>query len=297
MTAAVTPSTRGRTADRVSAYDAERATRKTSALPVPGTPVACFQLPERLILRLEAAAGSEGVRPCADRAALALAVGGGISLIAVHPGISAEPGEFLTWLATLCREVEIVVYSEPSLGAIQRAFAWARAGAGTLVLEGIDDQPERLRRTLASLAPDRTLDAFLERISPSLDRLPPILGAAIVKLFRDPRGSGGVKTLAAEANMTSRSIERWLRRAALAPASRLVPAARLLRARSSLARADVGLARAAADAGLSSERALQRHARALLGISAAALRELSEPELRDRLLSGVLVSPVLPADR
>lgn len=297
MTAPVSLSKGRMLASRGRDYDAALDPRRGVTPPSPpATRVACFQLPERLAVRLGAATGGGCVRPCTDRAALALALGGGISLIALHPGIAVDPAEFVAWLATLDSDIEIVVYSEPSLIAIQRSFAWARAGARTLVLEGIDDEPERLRRTLAALVPRRSADTFLEGMSSSLDRLPPILAAAIVELFRDPRESAGVKTLAARANMTSRSIERWLRRSGIAPASRLVPAARLLRARSSLARADAGLARAAADAGLSSERVLQRHARALLGVSAAALRELPEPVLRDRLLEAVLAPPCLDAN-
>ncbi|HEX2779543.1 MAG TPA: helix-turn-helix domain-containing protein [Gemmatimonadaceae bacterium] len=282
----------GRRMDQDAALDKRASTTLPAAVPR----VASFQLPERLALRLGAATGGGIVRSCADRAALALALGGGISLVALHPGMAVDPAEFLTWLAALGSDIEVVVYSEPSITAIQRSFAWARAGARTLVLEGIDDEPERLRRTLAALVPRRAVDAFLERLAPSLDRLPPILAAAIVELFRNPRESAGVRTLAARVNMTSRSIERWLRRAGIAPASRLVPAARLLRARSSLDRADAGLARAAADAGLSSERVLQRQARALLGVSAAALRAIPEAEFRDRLFAAVLAPPALDAD-
>lgn len=251
--------------------------------------VACLQLPDRLVARLTATLGPAAVRRCDNRAALAIAVGGGVTLVVVHPTSAPDPAEFLAWLETLGRPTEIVVYSEPSLGTLQQSFAWARAGARTLVLEGIDDQPERLRRALVALAPRRAVDAFLERIEPALAKLPPILAAAIVEMFRDPQASDGVRSLVARAGMTSRSIERWLGRAGLAPASRLVSVARLLRARIALAAPSVGLARAAAEAGLSSERVLQRHSRALLDLTAAALRELPEAELRDRLVTLVVV--------
>lgn len=125
-------------------------------------------------------------------------------------------------LLGLVTRTRLVLYMSVSAASMRTLVAAELAGPVRLVLEGLEDQPERLRRVVESAArPDLGADV-LARVEPTLRRVPPLLATAIRELLLAPTTVGDARALADRAGMTRRSLDRWLTRVGLAPVRTLL---------------------------------------------------------------------------
>lgn len=240
-------------------------------------------LPDRLTVRLTAAVGAGSVVRCESVGALVGAARAAcVGAAVLDPTCCGAEGAD-AWSDDM--EVPLLLYAEMTPTAMQAAFAWARRGAGRLLLAGIDDQPVRLRELLTELPRAGVVADVEAALADALRTLPPRLAQLARKVLHDPSWVGDVSAFAESTGLTPRSVDRWLARAGLAPPKRLLAAARVLHMYAALAHGERSLARAAQHAGFTSARSVTRQLRCLLGVRPSALRAMRPAELSARLTS------------
>ena len=243
-------------------------------------------VPKCLLDRLYATLGAAAVLSCPSVDALVSASERApVSAVVIDPVLCRPPDTQASVLApSFTRGTPVILYTHASPTSIRTCFEWARAGAVQLVIAGSDDEPLHLRELLT---PPRTCAAdgiFVDKLAEHLHAVPRRLADAVCQLFTSADISPDLDSLVADAFMTHRSVDRWLRRAGLAPPKHFVGAARLLRAHSIFARGETCLARAARYGGFSSERSFARYARVLVSLSPSSLRTLHSRDVHERVL-------------
>ena len=238
--------------------------------------VAAF-LSDRLAARLTAAVGAGAVVRCTSVAALVgLARAACVVAVMLDPACCGEEGVD-AWSADV--EVPLFLYAEMTPAAMQAAFAWARRGAGHLLLAGSDDQPLRLQRLLTTLPHVGVVVQVEAALEDALRTLPPPLAHVVRRVLHDSAWVCDVSTFARRTRLTPRSVDRWLARAGLAPPKRLLAAARVLHMYAAVSHGERSLARAAQHAGFTSARSVSRQLRCLLGVRPSALRAMRPAEM------------------
>ncbi|MEJ7810790.1 MAG: AraC family transcriptional regulator [Gemmatimonadaceae bacterium] len=200
----------------------------------------------------------------------------------------------------------IVLYTTLTAAAVQATVELAGFGVRHVVLRGFDDEPRTFRGLLDRVPAYAMSDEVLAALSPKLVALPAALVRAIERLFRSPRAFHDVDDLAVAAGMTRRSLDRWLDRAALAPAKLLVVGARMLRAYHYMRDPGYRLEDVAAKLGYSTTRLFARQMRLATGLMPSAVRRNVGPtafaaQLAERLgrrgcvsLAGDTLAPDTP---
>lgn len=209
-------------------------------------------------------------------------------VIVLEPSI-VPPGEWPALLAFLQQTdiPTVVVYTTLAPPAMRATVELARLGVRHIVLKGYDDSPRTFRALFDALATEFWVSALHERLQPRLRPLPPRLREAVAYLFRAPHRVRSVGELAAVAGTTPRTIHRWLARAELPSAKRLVAAARVEWALA-LLRSDVlSVVDVAARLRYAHSRRLRREARLLTDRPPAALMRLPPEELVELLWQAV----------
>jgi AraC-like DNA-binding protein len=242
-------------------------------------------LPGCLLDRLQATLGGGAVLPCASTDALVtVTAAANPRAVVIDPVLCGQADTLTCTLSeSLGRRVPVVLYTHPSPTSIRLCFGWARAGALHLVLAGVDDDATRLHAIFDALVGTPHVEALVARLDEHLALVPTSLASAVRGLFMEQGAVPPLDALAASSFMTRRSVDRWLRRAGLAPPKRFLGAARLVRTYDALAAGETSISRAARRAGFHSERSLVLHARALLDAAPSVLRTLQTEELHERI--------------
>lgn len=248
-------------------------------------------VPTCLLKRLHATFGASAVLACQSMDALVVASERApVSAVVLDPTLCSPldmQGHSLP--PVLARSTPVVLYTHASPSSIKLCFEWARAGAVQLVLAGIDDESAYLRELLTTPLSGTTDGVFINRLTTHLGAVPHRLASAVCRLFTSADSTSDLDALVAVAFMTHRSVDRWLRRAGLAPPKHFVGAAKLLRAHRAFASGETCLARAARRGGFASERTFARQSRALLGVSPSALRAIDSRDVHERVLRALRV--------
>jgi AraC-like DNA-binding protein len=197
----------------------------------------------------------------------------------------------LTILAEF-RGIPAIAYTAYTREAMRALLPLARSGVQQVVLRGFDDTPERLRDLIEQTGARILGQRLLAVLVPKLEQAgaPIEVVDAITRLFHTPQSFRTVPHLAAAAGRQRGMLDRWLRRAGLAPAKVIMIAARVAwvhhYAQSPANRFKVLALRL----GYPRPLPLSRHIKWMTGMTPTTLRrEMSSDELVD-----VLVRRIVP---
>lgn len=249
-------------------------------------------LPVDAFTRLAAAAGGPAalVRAADDEHLRTLLSTMSRSMVVLDPKlVTVLPvGDVVDSLVTT--EARVIVYTSLTPDGIQAALPFVRAHAAEVVLRGYDDGLMRLQHLLTVGIRMSVVERILALLQPGMTDLPPRLRDCIRNMFHDNSAIDSSKRLAVAANMTRRSLDRWIDRSGIASVRLLVAAPKVLRAYMYLRQPGMSVARAATLLGFSSSRPLEQHCQVLLGTEAGALREeLSVNTVITRIADRLLV--------
>lgn len=174
--------------------------------------------------------------------------------------------------------IPVIGYVSVTVAAIHAVDALVRAGAAEIIVRGVDDVSGGLEVAVRRAAAGSLAARLVGHLGEPFAALPRPLRAACHALFARPELTRCVDDLAAQARTTRRSLDRWLARAGLAPARRLLACSRVNAAFHLLAGGATRPARAAAALGYPSARALARELRALTGYTPVTLARGVAPD-------------------
>lgn len=180
------------------------------------------------------------------------------------------------------RGIPVIAYTAYTREAMRALLPLARSGVQQVLLRGFDDTRERLRDMLEQ-AGARILGArLLATIVPLLEQAeaPAEVADAIRLLFQSPQSFRSVPQLAAVAGRQRGMLDRWLRRAGLAPAKVIMVAARVAWAHHYAQSPGNRFKVLAARLGYTGALPLSRHVKWMTGLTPTELRrEVSPDEL------------------
>lgn len=184
----------------------------------------------------------------------------------------------------------VVVYTTLAPPAMLGTVELARLGVKHIVLKGYDDTPRHFRALFDLLSAELWRSPLHDQVAPMLGHLPGQIRDAVAYLFRAPHRVRDVAELAALAAVTPRTLHRWLGRAGIASAKRLVAAARVEWGVSQLRSGTQTVGLVAANLHYPTPRRFRREAHLLTGHPPAALRWGMDPDtLTSTLLERVTV--------
>lgn len=128
------------------------------------------------------------------------------------------------------RSLPMIVYSVLAAQTLRTLVELGRDGMEQLVLYGLDDDPQQLRRMLERQPGLVLSERLLTLLARPLSRTPTPLAGALERLIRNPSGFRSVADVADGSGIPRRSLYRRLERAGFVSPRELVAGARLLRA-------------------------------------------------------------------
>lgn len=215
-----------------------------------------------------------------------------VDVLVVDPAFGAgepDPAPIMALRARF-RSLPFVVYTSLEPATVSALALLGRAGFQEVVLEGIDDDPWRLREVLTSQPGVALAVRLLERLEPALRQVPAEVARAVERVIHTPAAFTGVPDLAAAADVSRRTIYRECERAHLASPREIIAAARVLRAYAFLRDSDLPIEEVAESLRFASVHHLTNAMRWACGMTTARARERIAP---DELI-GLLVERLLP---
>jgi hypothetical protein len=125
----------------------------------------------------------------------------------------------------------IVVYSELTPLTVHRVIDSIGDCVSDLIILGVSDGPILLRKRLARPILTNVSVSVLAGLANQIAILPRQLLARVVGMIAGGHIADSVTELAIESDVSVRSLDRWVRRAGIHSATRLLAAARILRLR------------------------------------------------------------------
>jgi len=174
--------------------------------------------------------------------------------------------------------IPVVAYTALTPDALRMTVELAQRGVRQVVLRGFDDEPRRFRELIESLPAKRLGGAALASIGAEWERATPLLQRALARLYESPHLFHGVESLARQAGMTRRTLDRWLAKEGLASARTLLFTARLAQAYHYLGEEGFLLEDVTKKLGYTSPRVFSRQVRATMGLYPSGLRARFAPE-------------------
>lgn len=156
-----------------------------------------------------------------------------VDVLVVDPqfGASQAPRvDRITEVRTRYRALPMVVYSALTAHTMRPLIELGTAGLDQIVLYGLDDDPERLRRVIELQPGVRLGEQLIRELRPRMDCLPASIGAALERAIRNPAAFRGVGDFATAAGVPRRSLYRHVERAGLVTPRELLAGSRVLRA-------------------------------------------------------------------
>ena len=206
------------------------------------------------------------------------------------PESGADAASPLAILAQF-RGIQTIAYTAYTREAMRALLPFARSGVQHVVLRGFDDTRERLRDLIeqagARILGQRLLSVILPRLQES--GAPAEVGDAIGRLFQSPESFRTVQQLATAAGRKRGMLDRWLRRAGLAPAKVIMIAARVAWVHHYAQSPGNRFKVLALRLGYPGTLPMSRHVKWLTGLTPTMLRrELSDDDLVDVLLRWIV---------
>jgi hypothetical protein len=196
-----------------------------------------------------------------------------IDVVLLDPALAAEAcADGCDELARLL-DVPILICIPMDPRAVRASLPFVRAGAVDYLFYGADETEDALTVALHRATSARLESRLLEALSPRFGHLPSRLRAGMRTLFDTRCALPSLDDIASAAQMTRRSMDRWLMRIGLAPGRRLLNAARLLRSYHALVRSTLGARAIARHVGVRTVDAWTRQITDVSGLSPAAIRD------------------------
>ena len=165
----------------------------------------------------------------------------------------------------------VLVYASLDSRAVARVLNAARFGIDDVMLADVDDDVATVAHRLGALRQSAPPARVLSRLAARLETLPGALQCAVLPLFSAAPVPRWVDDFAADAAMSRRSVDRWMRRAGLAGTGAVLDVARLARAWVPLVLNKVDYVETARLCGFAQRRMLWRHSRRLIGVTPTQL--------------------------
>jgi AraC-like DNA-binding protein len=255
---------------------------------------ACVQ-PQKLARLRGAAGGDHAVHAALDWShAEAIIRRQPVDVLVVDPQFDAASASRVDRIRAVRHRygaLPMVVYSTLTAHTMRSLVELGTEGLGQIVLYGLDDDPQHLRRIL-ELQPGITLAGQLvDLIRPGLRHTPAPVAGAVERAIRSPGVFRNVGDLTASAGVPRRSFYRHLERAGLASPREILAGARALRAYALLRVPGYTIELAADQLGFSDVDALAETMKSVAGVTPGQARLRVSPEEFVMLLGERLCPP------
>lgn len=211
-----------------------------------------------------------------------------VDVVVVDPLNGTDGLERLYAMMERFPTIPVVAYVTLTPEALRLTVELAHRGVRHVVLRGFDDEPRRFRELLEALPARRLGWRALQSIAAELGSASPLLQRAFARLYESPHQFHGVDSLAQQAGMTRRTLDRWLMREGLASARVLIFAARLAQAYHYLGETGFLHEDVTRKLGYTSARVFARQVRVMMGLRPSTLREQLAPELFIEALTALM---------
>lgn len=249
------------------------------------------QMNERLALAL---AGYHALHTTSSWSELEnVALSGGNDIIVIDPCFDRAAAsetkcvQRIRTVATMRPEVRIVLYLPVTMSAMRTLVATrGERAVSAVVILGVDDAPELLRRNLEGAVCEVLGEQILELSDCLLASLPTTTAQAVRRLFRYPESFSSVKEVAACAHVSRRSLDRQLARWHFTTAAVLLRAAHVVASYERLCESQWPAKKVAADLGYKRYDTFYHDVRSLTGVTPSQLRAaLSKTAFVSRITS------------
>jgi AraC-like DNA-binding protein len=248
--------------------------------------IVCTLLPRELAARVVEAFGKENECCALDvRTTSSFDNARGAHVVIVDPALFVrEPAFAASDLVAAIDPSRIVAYSAPSADSILGTVELTRSGVRHVVVDGMTDTALALERVVRDVLTGALVERLIKKVEPQLELLPRSLAQAVAEGLRRPYEYRDVGGVCAAANLPRRSCDRALARAGLSYLSRLLRAARVVRAAHWFRDKNLKASAIAARTGSSSERQLAAEVRQVIGTSPTAFRTMSDDIILERVM-------------
>ena len=213
----------------------------------------------------------------------------GCDALVLDPSLLADDLHEQMLSAIAVATVPVLLYAPLTALGARRTLQIEELGPHELVLRGVEDDLELLRRRIAGMFELSVPAVLFSNAASRFRRFPEGLQTASMALFGNGPVPRWVDELAANATLTRRSVDRWMHRAGIRGASMLLDTARLARAWDPLARRKESPADVALALGYSRLRLFAAHTYRIVGVPPAQLGgHLSRAEFTRRLTTSLL---------
>jgi AraC-like DNA-binding protein len=171
--------------------------------------------------------------------------------------------------------------------AIRRAVEMIRVGVRHILIEGTDDQPERLRVFVDSISGETLVERLLDRLESSLSRLPTALANVAADAARRPSHYPDVPSICEAAKSSRRSCDRWFSQTGMSSLRRFITAGRVVQSLSLMRDVTRSTSSVAAAVGATSHRQYASDVRRVTGGSLRDFRQLSDDAALERAVGYV----------
>jgi AraC-like DNA-binding protein len=220
-----------------------------------------------------------------------------VEIAVVDPALGGiASGQEIERLHVLFPSLRLILYTmmTPQLAPV--LLTLGPCGIRQVVLRGVDDHPERLRKLIEEEAMHAASNRLVEQLTPALTPLPRELRWVLEDAVRSAGAVQTIQQIAARARVDRGTCARWFTRAGLPSPRHILAAARVLYAHRLLKDPGFTIEDVAKRLGYAQAKTLQQHARSYLGLTAGEMRlSLTADEATARIVRRFLTPALVPA--
>lgn len=219
-----------------------------------------------------------------------------VEIAVVDPALHGmASGQEIERLHVLFPSLRLILYTlmTPQLAPV--LLTLGPCGIRQVVLRGVDDHPDRLRKFVEEEAMNAASNRLVEQLTSALAPLPSELRWVLEDAIRSA-AMQTIQQIAARARVDRGTCARWFARAGLPSPRHILAAARVLYAHRLLRDPGFTIEDVAKRLGYAQAKTLQQHARAYLGLTAGEMRlSLTAEEATARIVQRFLTPIVATA--
>ena len=220
-----------------------------------------------------------------------------VEIALVDPALAGvASGQEIERLHVLFPSLRLILYTImiPQLAHV--LLTLGQCGIRQVVLRGVDDHPERLRKLVEEEAMNAASNRLVEQLTPALAPLPSELRWVLEDAVRSAGAVQTIQQIAARARVDRGTCARWFARAGLPSPRHILAAARVLYAHRLLKDPGFTIEDVAKRLGYAQAKTLQQHARSYLGLTAGEMRlSLTAEQATARIVHRFLTPALAPA--
>ena len=220
-----------------------------------------------------------------------------VEIALVDPALAGiASGQEIERLHVLFPSLRLILYTImiPQLAPV--LLTLGQCGIRQVVLRGVDDHPERLRKLVEEEAMNAASNRLVEQLTPALAPLPSELRWVLEDAVRSAGAVQTIQQIAARARVDRGTCARWFARAGLPSPRHILAAARVLYAHRLLKDPGFTIEDVAKRLGYAQAKTLQQHARSYLGLTAGEMRlSLTAEQATARIVHRFLTPALAPA--